>query len=50
LTVNGSGFVSGSVVRWNGGDRTTTFQRLADREEGNSQEEKGLRALGTTSN
>jgi hypothetical protein len=25
LTVNGSGFVSGSVVRWNGSDRTTTF-------------------------
>lgn len=25
LTVNGSGFVSTSVVRWNGGDRTTTF-------------------------
>ena len=25
LTVNGSGFVSGSVVRWNGVDRVTTF-------------------------
>ena len=25
LTVNGSNFVSGSVVRWNGADRTTTF-------------------------
>jgi len=25
LTVNGSGFVSGSVVRWNGAARTTTF-------------------------
>src|SRR5439155_15881758 len=25
LTVNGSNFVSGSVVRWNGGDRATTF-------------------------
>ena len=25
LTVNGSGFVSTSVVRWNGADRTTTF-------------------------
>ena len=25
LTVNGSGFVDGSVVRWNGSDRTTTF-------------------------
>ena len=25
LTVNGTGFVSGSVVRWNGADRTTTF-------------------------
>lgn len=25
LTVNGSNFVSGSVVRWNGGNRTTTF-------------------------
>ena len=25
LTVNGGGFVSGSVVRWNGSDRTTTF-------------------------
>ncbi|MEY4744384.1 MAG: hypothetical protein RL272_329, partial [Candidatus Parcubacteria bacterium] len=25
LTVNGSGFVSGSVVRWNGSDRTTYF-------------------------
>jgi trimeric autotransporter adhesin len=25
LTVNGSGFVSASVVRWNGADRTTTF-------------------------
>lgn len=25
LTVNGSGFVSGSVVRWNGVDLTTTF-------------------------
>lgn len=25
LTVNGSDFVSGSVVRWNGSDRTTTF-------------------------
>ncbi len=25
LTVNGTGFVSGSVVRWNGSDRATTF-------------------------
>ena len=25
LTVNGSGFVSGSVVQWNGTARTTTF-------------------------
>ncbi len=25
LTVNGSSFVNGSVVRWNGSDRTTTF-------------------------
>ena len=25
LTVNGSGFVNGSVVRWNGSDRSTTF-------------------------
>ncbi|HEY9065434.1 MAG TPA: galactose oxidase-like domain-containing protein [Burkholderiaceae bacterium] len=25
LTVNGSGFVSGATVRWNGADRTTTF-------------------------
>ena len=25
LTVNGSGFVSSSVVRWNGANRTTTF-------------------------
>ncbi len=25
LTVNGSGFVSGAVVRWNGANRTTTF-------------------------
>jgi subtilisin family serine protease len=25
LTVNGSGFNGGSVVRWNGSDRTTTF-------------------------
>ena len=25
LTVNGTNFVSGSVVRWNGSDRTTTF-------------------------
>ncbi len=25
LTVNGSGFVQGSVVRWNGFDRSTTF-------------------------
>lgn len=25
LTVNGSGFVTGSVVRWNGSDRTTSF-------------------------
>jgi Domain of unknown function DUF11 len=25
LTVTGSGFVPGSVVRWNGSDRTTTF-------------------------
>jgi trimeric autotransporter adhesin len=25
LTVNGTGFVSGSTVRWNGADRTTTF-------------------------
>src|SRR6266571_5163874 len=25
LTVNGTSFVSGSVVRWNGGARTTTF-------------------------
>jgi hypothetical protein len=26
LTVNGSGFVSGAVVRWNGASRTTTFR------------------------
>ena len=25
LTVNGSGFVAGSVVKWNGANRTTTF-------------------------
>src|SRR5437879_1172017 len=25
LTVNGTGFVSGSVVKWNGSPRTTTF-------------------------
>jgi hypothetical protein len=25
LTVNGSGFVAGAVVRWNGSDRTTSF-------------------------
>src|SRR5215831_974803 len=25
LTVNGSGFVSGTVVHWNGSPRTTTF-------------------------
>ncbi|MCI0400489.1 MAG: IPT/TIG domain-containing protein, partial [Gammaproteobacteria bacterium] len=25
LTVNGSNFINGSVVRWNGADRTTTF-------------------------
>jgi hypothetical protein len=25
LTVNGSSFVTGSVVRWNGADRATTF-------------------------
>ena len=25
LTVNGTGFVSGSVVRWNGSDRATTY-------------------------
>ena len=25
LTANGSGFVSGAVVRWNGANRTTTF-------------------------
>lgn len=25
LTVTGTGFVSGSIVRWNGSDRTTTF-------------------------
>ncbi len=25
LSVNGTGFISGSVVRWNGADRTTTF-------------------------
>jgi len=25
LTINGSNFVSGAVVRWNGNDRTTTF-------------------------
>jgi len=25
LTINGTGFVSGSVVNWNGGARTTTF-------------------------
>ncbi len=25
LTVNGSGFISSSVIRWNGSDRTTTF-------------------------
>jgi hypothetical protein len=26
LTVNGTGFVSGSVVQWNGANRTTTFR------------------------
>gem|GEM_PF-1011589 len=25
LTVNGTNFISGSIVRWNGADRTTTF-------------------------
>lgn len=25
LTVNGTGFVNGSIVRWNGADRSTTF-------------------------
>ena len=25
LTVNGTGFVSGAIVRWNGANRTTTF-------------------------
>ena len=25
LTLMGSGFISGSIVRWNGTDRTTTF-------------------------
>jgi len=25
LTVNGSGFINGSIVRWNGSDRPTTF-------------------------
>ncbi len=25
LTVNGTNFVSGSTVRWNGANRTTTF-------------------------
>src|SRR6185369_16763304 len=25
LTVNGTGFVNGDVVRWNGSDRSTTF-------------------------
>ncbi|MBX7132940.1 MAG: hypothetical protein K1X67_09720 [Fimbriimonadaceae bacterium] len=25
LTVNGSNFINGSIVRWNGADRTTTF-------------------------
>src|SRR6266849_9134988 len=25
LTVNGTGFVSGAVVKWNGSPRTTTF-------------------------
>jgi len=29
LTVNGTGFVSGSVVNWNGGVRTTTFVSAA---------------------
>ena len=29
LTVNGSGFVAGSVVRWNGVDRPTTFVSAA---------------------
>jgi hypothetical protein len=24
LTINGTGFINGSVVRWNGGDRPTT--------------------------
>src|SRR5208283_3197331 len=28
LTVNGTGFVSGSVVNWNGSDRPTTFVKL----------------------
>jgi glucose/arabinose dehydrogenase len=30
LTVNGSGFVYGSVVRWNGSDRPTTFVSAAE--------------------
>ena len=29
LTVNGTGFVSGASVRWNGADRTTTFVNSA---------------------
>jgi hypothetical protein len=29
LTVNGSGFVAGSVVRWNGNARSTTFKSAA---------------------
>ena len=28
LTVNGTNFVSGSIVRWNGADRVTTFVSL----------------------
>ena len=31
LTVNGSGFVSSSVVRWNGADRATTFVSASQR-------------------
>jgi hypothetical protein len=30
LTVNGSGFVAGSVVDWNGAARTTTFVTHSD--------------------
>jgi hypothetical protein len=30
LTVNGANFVNGSIVRWNGSDRTTTCEATTD--------------------